>query len=69
LWWACSVSSGGPVHDFGERAHTKSVGTIMIGAIIIIIFKIALLTGVTLVMIPVSMPVVGMLGLKRRACS
>jgi len=46
-------------------------GMIMIGAIIIIIFEITLLTGVNLVMIPVSMLVlvVGILGLKRRACS
>jgi len=46
-------------------------GMIMIRVIIIVILEVAPLTGVTLVMIPVSMLmlVVGMLGLKRWACS
>jgi len=45
-------------------------GMIMIWVICILILDFALLTGVTLVMIPVCMLilVVGMLGLKRRAC-
>jgi len=53
--WA-GMLQGGRDHDYGDHYHHS---------------EIALMIGVTLVMIPVSMliVVVGMLGIKRRACS